>query len=123
MLVVDAVLACAPQDVPVRVAVDGPACAAPDDVSAAMAAVVRGLGREPIVIRTQDFWRDASLRLEFGRQDVDAYFEGWLDRSALEREVLRPLGPDGDRRYLPALRDARSNRSARAPYRSAAPGS
>ncbi len=60
------------------------------------------------------------MRLEFGRTDAQSYRTSWLDGAALEREVLRPLGPAGDRRYLPALRDPVTNRSARVPYRTAA---
>ena len=105
-----------PHEGPLRVAVDGPGCAGPGPLADEMAGLLRAAGRAPVVIRATDYWRDASVRLEFGRTDVDSYFQGWLDHEALRREVLRPLGPGGDGRYLPALRDADSNRSVRAAY-------
>ena len=58
------------------------------------------------------FYRDASLRWEYGKADVDSFYRGWLDTAALQREVLRPLAVDGS--YLPSLRDPDSNRSTRA---------
>ena len=101
---------------PVRGAVDGPACAGPQRLANAMAGHLRRAGREAVVIPADTYWRDASVRLEYGRTDVDSYYDGWLDRSALTREVLQPLGPGGDRRYLPGLRDPGTNRSLRAGY-------
>jgi hypothetical protein len=65
------------------------------------------------------FWRDASLRLEYGRTDVESYLS-WLDAGALQREVLDPLVASG--RYLPSLRDPRTNRSTRVTTLLAPPG-
>jgi hypothetical protein len=69
---------------------------------------VRALGRPLVHVPAQGFWRDASLRLEYGREDVDAYM-GWLDDGALRREVLQTDGW-----YLPSLRDPETNRATRA---------
>lgn len=101
---------------PLRVAIDGPCCADPEALAGAIAGLLRERGRAATVVAASSFWRDASVRLEHGRTDSDAYFEDWLDAGALTREVLGPLGPDGSRRYLSALRDPVSNRSARASY-------
>ncbi len=82
---------------------------------------LRARGRPVSVLAAETFWRDASLRLEFGREDVDA-FTGWLDDNALRREVLDPLGPNGRGQYLPSLRDPNTNRVTRAPARGATEG-
>ena len=105
-----------------RVAVDGPRCAEPDAFAEALAAAVAELGRLAIRVRADAFWRDAALRLERGRTDVAAFATDWLDTDAVRREVLQPLGPEGDGRYLPALRDPHTNRSIRAPRRTAPAG-
>jgi hypothetical protein len=105
-----------------RVALDGPACASPVELAERLVAPLRTLGRPAEVIRADTFWRDASLRFEHGREDVDAYL-GWLDAAALRREVLDPLGPDGSGSYLPSLRDPATNRATRAPAHRAGPGS
>jgi hypothetical protein len=93
----------------VRVAVDGPPCAAPSDLAEALADPLRARGRPLVHVRAEWFWRDASVRLEHGREDVEAYLS-WLDDGALRREVL-----GGDGWYLPSLRDAATNRSTREP--------
>lgn len=105
-----------------RVAVDGPTCARPDELAAGLLGPLRARGRPAVAIGADTFWRDASLRLEYGRQDVDS-FPQWLDVSALRREVLEPLGPAGFGRYLPSLRDPITNRATRASARPAAAGS
>jgi hypothetical protein len=93
----------------VRLAVDGPPCAAPDRIATALAEPLRVLGRPFVHVRAESFWRDASLRLEYGREDVESYLS-WLDVGALRREVL-----SGDGWYLPSLRDPRTNRATKAP--------
>lgn len=103
----------------VRVAVDGPPCTRPDLLADAVAEPLRVLGRPPVHLRSQLFWRDASLRLEYGREDVDSYLS-WLDAPALHREVLRPIAERGE--YLPSLRDPDTDRSTRAAPRPAEPG-
>jgi len=93
----------------VRLAVDGPPCARPDRIATALAEPLRGLGRPFVHVRAESFWRDASLRLEYGREDIESYLS-WLDVGALRREVL-----GGDGWYLPSLRDPQTNRATKAP--------
>jgi hypothetical protein len=104
-----------------RVALDGPPAAGPGELAEALTEPLRTRGRPAIHVRTQTFWRDASLRLEHGRHDVESYHD-WLDAAALRREVLAPLGPDGSGEYLPSLRDPVTNRATREPRRTAAYG-
>ncbi|MFE2126444.1 nucleoside/nucleotide kinase family protein [Streptomyces amritsarensis] len=58
----------------------------------------------------------ASLRFEYGRQDVDAYLDGWYDTAALWREVFGPTDPGGTGRVLPDLWDPVTDRATRSPY-------
>jgi hypothetical protein len=92
--------------------VDGPESAEPDRLAAAVLEPLHALGRPAVHVRSVDFWRDASLRLEFGREDVES-FRDWVDVDALRREVLDPARTAG--RYLPTLRDPSTNRSTRVP--------
>lgn len=94
----------------VRVAVDAPPVAQPDALAAALIEALRALGRPAVRVRAASFWRDASLRFEYGREDPDSYLH-WLDADALRREVL-DAAPHGS--YLPSLRDPATNRSTRA---------
>jgi hypothetical protein len=106
-----------------RVAIDGPRCADPHGLAQALAVPIAELGRPVICARADAFWRDAALRLERGRTDVAAFGSEWLDTGAVRRELLQPLGPDGDGEYLTALRDPQTNRSIRIPRQPAAPRS
>jgi hypothetical protein len=92
------------------VALDGPLCAGPAGWADRLADPLRVLGRPLVHVRAENFWRDASLRLEYGHEDVESYLS-WLDAPALRREVLS--GPT----YLPSLRDPVTNRSTREPAR------
>lgn len=99
-----------------RVGVEGPAAddahALADDVAAVLADRAVPVGR----VCADDYLRARSLRLEHGRDDPDAFGEGWYDLAALRREVLDPMGPDvrpAERRWLPRLRDPATDR----PYR------
>lgn len=104
-----------------RVALDGPDCASPGQLARALVDPLRARGRPSTTLAADSFWRDASLRYEHGREDVDSY-RTWLDAAALRREVLDRLGPGGDGRYLPSLRDPATNRASRARAEIAAPG-
>lgn len=106
-----------------RVLIDGPRSAEPATFAEALIDPLRALSRPAARISAADFQRDASVRLEFGRQDVEAYYTGWTDLAALAREVLLPLGEGGEGRYLPTLRNPDSNRATRAAPVTAAPGS
>jgi hypothetical protein len=105
-----------------RVAVDGPPPAEPDRWAAALVDPLRLRGHPALHVRAEDFLRPASVRLEFGRTNPDALYEGWLDAAGLRREALDPLGRGGTGRVLPALWNAVTDRSARAEYVSLPPG-
>ncbi len=106
----------------VRVAVDGAPAAAPEALGDALADPLRVRGRPAVRILTADFLRPASLRLEFGRDNPESFYAGWLDEAGLTREVLTPAGPGGTGQILPRLWNARTDRSAREPYTELKPG-
>ncbi|WP_062344403.1 hypothetical protein [Herbidospora yilanensis] len=99
----------------VRVAVDGADAARPGELADRIAARLR-VHRHVLRVSARDFLRAASLRYEFGRQDPDSYYDGWLDVKGLTREVLQPLEPGGTGRVVPSLWDPVRDRATRAPY-------
>lgn len=105
-----------------RVAIDGAAAARPAELADALVEPLRLRGRPVLRVSAADFLRPASLRLEYGRHDPDAYYDTWLDDGALLREVLDPLEPGGSGRVLPSLWDAAADRATRAPYAELPPG-
>ncbi len=117
----DRIAACHPER-RLRVAIDGADAADPVALAEQLVDPVRVRGRPAQVIRTSDFLRPASLRLELGRTNPDSYYERWWDDRALRREVLDRLAPGGDARILPTLWDAATDRATRADYRTVPPG-
>jgi hypothetical protein len=98
----------------VRVAVDGAPAARPDQLAAALVDPLRVRGRAASSVSTTGFLRPASVRLERGRTDPDAYYEGWWDLDGLRREVLDRVTDSGQ--FLPTLWDPRTDRATRADY-------
>ncbi|PJE99529.1 uridine kinase [Streptomyces carminius] len=105
-----------------RVALDGAPAARPGERADALADALRLRGRPVHRVSAHGFLRPASLRLEYGRRDPDAYYDLWLDDGALWREVFGPLGPDGTGRVLPDLWDPATDRATRSPYTTLPPG-
>src|SRR3954451_24050920 len=102
-----------------RVVIDGAPVAGGAAMADALVEPLRARGRDGLRVGAATFLRSASVRLEHGHEDVQAFTEDWLDEDALRREVLEPLGPDGSRRWLPSLRDPVTDRATREPYRTA----
>ncbi|WP_369182217.1 uridine kinase [Streptomyces sp. Y1] len=105
-----------------RVAVDGAGPARPGALADALVEPLRLRGRPSFRVSAADFLRPASIRLEYGHHDADAFHDLWLDDGALLREVLDPLEPGGTGRVLPTLRDPVTDRSTRAAYHQLPPG-
>jgi hypothetical protein len=103
------------------VALDGAVGTDTAGLGAAVVDVLRTRSRPAVHVRAATFWRDASLRLEYGRTDEYSLRHDWLDIAALRRELLDPLGPGGSGDYLSSLRDPVTNRSTREPARTAQP--
>jgi hypothetical protein len=99
-----------------RVAIDGAPAARPGELADALVDPLRVRGREVLRVSAGDFLRPASQRLEYGRDDPDAFYTDWLDSGGLIREVLAPLEPDGSGRVLPSLWDSVADRATRAEY-------
>ncbi|UFS97345.1 hypothetical protein [Nocardia huaxiensis] len=102
------------------VGIDGADAADPVAFAEAVAGHIRDRGGAAEVVSVHDFIRPASLRFEYSRDDEFDYRTAWFDYAALEREVLQALRQRGE--WLPTLWNERTDRSARARIRTAAPG-
>lgn len=105
-----------------RVLIDGAVPADPAGWADVLQTQVRLRGRPTVRVSAEDFLRPASLRLEHGQRDPDAFYTDRFDVAALRREVLHPLGPGGAGRVLPRFWDPRMDRSPRAPHVTLPPG-
>ena len=105
-----------------RIAFDGAPAARPGDLAERVAEALRVRGRASRVVDAHGFLRPASLRLEYGHHDVEAYYNGWFDTGALWREVFGPLEAGGDGRILPDFWDPATDRATRSSYVHLPPG-
>ncbi|MFZ3469538.1 uridine kinase [Streptomyces sp. 4.24] len=105
-----------------RVGIDGAPAARTAVLAGELADVLRPRGRPVLVVAAEGFLRPASLRFEFGREDVGSYLGGWYDTAALWREVFGPTDPGGSGRVLPDLWNPATDRATRSPYAELPPG-
>jgi hypothetical protein len=112
----DAVTAAAGSRRWLRVGIDGAPAAQPGRLADALVDPVRLRGHPAVRVDLADFLRPASVRLELGRTNPDAYYEQWYDLGALSREVLGPLAPGGTGRVLPTFWNPDTDRATRTSY-------
>ncbi len=79
-------------------------------------------GRPSLVVGTEGFLRPASLRLEYGHQDVESYYNGWHDTGALWREVFDPSGQVATGAFCPTCGTRSPTAPPAAPPSASPPG-
>lgn len=105
----------------VRVAVDGPDAAGKTRLADDLAQVLRRRC-EVIRVSVDGFHRPAAVRRRRGPLSAEGYYRDSFDHDAIVDAVLRPLGPGGDGRYLPAAYDHRLDEAVPPSYRAAPAG-
>ncbi|WP_106537287.1 uridine kinase [Haloactinopolyspora alba] len=72
-----------------------------------LAAAVERAGRRCFVVHEDDFLAPRAARYSLGRDSPEGFFRDTYDLDSLVRNVLDPLGPDGDRRVRRRIFDHR----------------
>ncbi|MFF0171693.1 nucleoside/nucleotide kinase family protein [Micromonospora profundi] len=90
---------------PVRVAVDGPPAAGKTTLADELAVVLREQGRDVIRATIDDFLFPRAQRYPRGEYSAEGCYFDAHDYGALNRVLLDPLGPGGDRNFQPAAYD------------------
>lgn len=103
----------------VRVAVDGVDGAGKTVFADELADVLRRRGIEVVRASVDDFHHPPGVRYRQGRDSPHGFFEDSYDYAALRRLLLDPLGPGGDRRFVRAIHDVRTERPVDAPLETA----
>jgi uridine kinase len=104
---------------PVRVAIDGPPAAGKTTLADELAVVLRAQGREVIRATIEGFLFPRAQRYRRGEcSPVGCYFDNH-DYDALNRVLLDPLGPGGDRRFRHAVYDRDADTALSSPITSA----
>src|SRR3954464_6785030 len=96
---------------PTRVAIDGPPAAGKTTLADELAVVLRAQGRDVIRATIDDFLFPRAQRYPRGEYSAEGCYFDTHDYDALNRVLLDPLGPGGDRR----LRNAVSNPASDTP--------
>ncbi|MGW9194614.1 cytidylate kinase family protein [Micromonospora chersina] len=90
---------------PTRVAVDGPPAAGKTTLADELAVVLRGQGRDVIRATIDDFLFPRAQRYPRGEYSAEGCYFDAHDYGSLNRVLLDPLGPGGDRRFQHAVYD------------------
>src|SRR3954454_14940047 len=90
---------------PTRVAVDGRPASGKTTLADELAVVLRAQGRQVVRATIDDFLHPRADRYRRGKYSAEACSRDSFDFDAIHRLLLDPLGPGGDRRCRPGLRD------------------
>jgi uridine kinase len=90
---------------PTRVAIDGPPAAGKTTLADELAAILRTQGRDVIRATIDDFLFPRAQRYPRGEYSAEGCYFDTHDYDALNRVLLNPLGPGGDRRFQHAVYD------------------
>ncbi len=104
---------------PTRVAIDGIDGAGKTWLADELVEPLRALGRPVIRASIDGFHRPRSERYRRGEASPEGYYRDSFDNAALTSGLLKPLGPNGDRRFRSATFDYRSDVSVRQCVRTA----
>jgi uridine kinase len=90
---------------PTRVAVDGPPASGKTTLADELAVILRAQGRDVIRATIDDFVFPRARRYPRGEYSAEGCYFDTHDNEALNRVLLDPLGPGGDRGFQPAVYD------------------
>ncbi|MFF0123199.1 cytidylate kinase family protein [Micromonospora arida] len=90
---------------PTRLAIDGPPAAGKTTLADELAAVLRERGRDVIRATIDDFLFPRAQRYPRGEYSAKGCYHDAHDYDALNRVLLDPLGPGGDRGFQHAVYD------------------
>ncbi|KKK04829.1 uridylate kinase [Micromonospora sp. HK10] len=104
---------------PIRVAIDGPPAAGKTTLADELADVLRTQGRHVIRASVDDFLFPRAQRYPRGEYSAEGCYFDTHDHGALNRVLLDPLGPGGDRRFQDAVYDHTADAVLSPPTRTA----
>ncbi len=106
---------------PVRVAIDGVDAAGKTTLADDLVQPLQLLGRCVIRASIDGFHNPAEVRYRRGTSSPDGYYRDSFNNAALIDSLLRPLGPQGTRRYRRGIFDFRSDSALALPYEEVGP--
>lgn len=104
---------------PMRVAIDGPPAAGKTTLADELAVVLRAQGRDVIRASIESFLLPRSQRYRRGVYSGEGCYYDSFDYDVLQRVLLDPLGPSGDRRFQRAVYDKDADAAQASPVTTA----
>ena len=104
---------------PTRVAIDGPPASGKTTLADELAVMLRAQGRDVIRATIDDFLFPRARRYPRGEFSAEGCYFDAHDHDALNRVLLDPLGPGGDRRFQCAVYDHTTDAVLSPPVRTA----
>ena len=104
---------------PLRVAVDGVDAAGKTTFADELAACLKPLNRQIIRASVDDFHFPKTIRRKRGELSPEGFYHDSYNYDALESNLLKPLGPNGDRKYRTAIFDIHQDQPIDLPFQTA----
>lgn len=108
-----------PRAHPMRVAVDGPDMAGKSTLADELGRALASRSTKVIRASADDFHHPREVRYQRGRASPEGYYYDAFDVASLKELLLDPLGPRGNRRYVTAVFDWRTDTPVQGPVRRA----
>ncbi len=94
---------------PTRVGIDGVDCSGKTRLADELVEPLNDLGREVMRVSIDGFHNPKSIRYRRGRRSPAGFYRDTFDVEAIVRCVLEPLGPNGNRQFLPRQFDFKTD--------------
>jgi uridine kinase len=94
---------------PTRVAIDGVDGAGKTSLANELVKPVEARGKPVIRVSIDGFHNPSAVRRARGKESPEGYYLDSFNQAQVIAQVLRPLGPDGNRLYRPAIFDYRTD--------------
>jgi uridine kinase len=106
---------------PTRVAIDGVDGSGKTFIADELAKKLRASGRQIIRVSVDKFHNPRIVRYQKGRSSPEGYYADSFNNTLVIENVLRPLGPNGDRKFKSAAFDYKNDTEIIAPVETAEP--
>ena len=90
---------------PVRVGIDGLSASGKTVFADELAEVLQEQGKKVVRAGLDGFHNPPEVRHRQGPMSVEGYVDDSFDYTAVREKVLQPLGPGGNRKYVPEIFD------------------
>jgi len=107
------------KDHPIKVGIDGVDAAGKTFLADELADYLKEKNQDVIIASIDGFHNSKEIRYKKGRDSADGYYNDSFNYSALIKNLLEPLGPDGNLEYKEAVFDFKTDKEVDTPAKKA----